>query len=306
MKLGTKFSIFINIFVLVSVSFFAGTTIITRVGEIKNELLAKDEIISSGLTRDLSEFLAIYYYTQFPAFADSVAEKFRKYEDLVNIRIINPEGLILFESSELEHGRYEGFEDRRITDNYLLGRIKDSKESYDFTTYKGESVLRIIYPYIDSSQRHLTSVEFIYSLKIISDETKRIAILTIILLTSFMMFTFLSTNLFTRIITTSISELREGADQISKGNFDYRVKIKSKDEVGALAESFNKMAQDIKTSRTEIEEYNKKLEKEVADRTKELAQRIGELERLQKMTVDRELKMIELKNEVQKLKDTTD
>lgn len=52
----------------------------------------------------------------------------------------------------------------------------------------------------------------------------------------------------------------------------------------------------------EILRYQERLEKEVEKRTKELQQKIIELEEYYKLTVGRELKMLELKNEVERLK----
>ena len=51
--------------------------------------------------------------------------------------------------------------------------------------------------------------------------------------------------LFTRRIVKPISEMNKAARVIAYGNFDERIKIKSKDEVGQLAESFNFMAQSL-------------------------------------------------------------
>ena len=60
------------------------------------------------------------------------------------------------------------------------------------------------------------------------------------------------------------------------------------------------------TARRNIEnkltEYTKGLEIKVIERTKELANRIGELEKSNKTMVDRELKMVELKKEIVDLK----
>jgi len=52
-----------------------------------------------------------------------------------------------------------------------------------------------------------------------------------------------------------------------------------------------------------MEELAGNLEKEVEQRTEDLQEKIKELEKSQKMTVDRELKMIELKQEIKGLKE---
>jgi len=46
---------------------------------------------------------------------------------------------------------------------------------------------------------------------------------------------------FSRSITKPVSELRDVADKISKGEMDVKIDIKSKDEIGDLAESFGRM-----------------------------------------------------------------
>ena len=105
---------------------------------------------------------------------------------------------------------------------------------------------------------------------------------------------------------------------IGQGNLGHIIKIKTGDEVEDLADSFNQMSSDLKKSRTAIEEskdvleikvvartkelneLNKNLEGKVGERTKELQKRLDELERFHRLTVGRELKMVELKKELRK------
>ncbi len=53
---------------------------------------------------------------------------------------------------------------------------------------------------------------------------------------------------------------------------------------------------------TEIKKFREKLEEKVRGRTEELREKIEELEKFQKMAMGRELKMVELKEEIEKLK----
>ncbi|MHA1200675.1 MAG: sensor histidine kinase [Candidatus Heimdallarchaeaceae archaeon] len=82
---------------------------------------------------------------------------------------------------------------------------------------------------------------------------------------------------FTKNITRPIVELTEGARAISRGNLDYKIKIKSEDEIGRLSDAFNKMTGDLKKSRSELESYSENLEKEVEERTKELNEKVVKL-----------------------------
>lgn len=122
--------------------------------------------------------------------------------------------------------------------------------------------------------------------------------------------------LISRNVSRSIRKLLEGTKAISKGNFSYRIKISSKDELGELANSFNQMAQQLEKSHAileeskkileirvkartrELEELAQVLEDKVEARTKELQERIEELERFHRLTIGRELKMVELKKKL--------
>lgn len=80
-----------------------------------------------------------------------------------------------------------------------------------------------------------------------------------------------------RRITKPLEELSEATHHISKGNLDLQVKVKTHDEVGELASSFNDMVRRLKESRNEIEEWNRTLEKRVEERTHSLQRTQSEL-----------------------------
>lgn len=56
-----------------------------------------------------------------------------------------------------------------------------------------------------------------------------------------------------------LAELRNGAGILSRGNLDYRVKVKEMNEIGELAIDFNNMAEKLESSREKITESEKKL-----------------------------------------------
>ena len=111
----------------------------------------------------------------------------------------------------------------------------------------------------------------------------------------------------TSAITNPIRKLQRGVAEVGTGRF-VQVDIDSRDELGGLAKSFNDMTQQLKKYRARLGSHEKELEKEVTQRTKELEKskidlesKVEELERFNKMSVGRELKMVELKKRIREL-----
>ena len=95
------------------------------------------------------------------------------------------------------------------------------------------------------------------------------------------MFLLMSLGLARR-IKTSLSELLEKTKALEESKLVLEVKVKARTK--------------------ELEELSQGLEKQVEERTKELKKRVSDLEIFQRLTVGREVKMVELKKEAEKLK----
>ena len=123
-------------------------------------------------------------------------------------------------------------------------------------------------------------------------------------------------------IIAPLETLLKAVKEISAGNLLVRARVKTNDEVEELAESFNKMAEAIEAAQENLQDINRVLEirvrartrqleeqrnaliKENELKTRQLRERLEELEKFHRLTVGRELKMIELKKEIQRLKET--
>jgi two-component system NtrC family sensor kinase len=71
-------------------------------------------------------------------------------------------------------------------------------------------------------------------------------------------------------VAAPVRELVDATKKITNGNFDHKVPVKSRDEIGMLGTLFNEMTENLGRSRMEIEEYNRNLEQKVEQRTNEL------------------------------------
>lgn len=97
-----------------------------------------------------------------------------------------------------------------------------------------------------------------------------------------------------RTVSIPIIKLNQVANQIAEGDLSKRIKVDSRDEVGQLSESFNKMTKELQASYED-------LEKKVEQKTKELSDALEETE-VQKE--DLEAQTAELESQKAELEDT--
>ncbi len=81
-------------------------------------------------------------------------------------------------------------------------------------------------------------------------------------------------------ILNPILELSHVAGKVAQGDLGARVTILQNDEIGDLAQSFNRMINNLAESKKALKESHAQLEQRVEERTRELAQKSHELEEL--------------------------
>lgn len=137
--------------------------------------------------------------------------------------------------------------------------------------------------------------------------------------------------IFSHYIMRQLNVFRRVISDISEGSLNKRIIVRGKDEIGELAYKFNEMVTrlqeaheilekkvrertreidilktsleaKVKERTAQLEALKTSLEKTVEERTHELHEKIQVLEQLNKAMVGRELRMIELKKEIEDLK----
>lgn len=98
-------------------------------------------------------------------------------------------------------------------------------------------------------------------------EYKRNLILALSLVTLLLLFTTTWVALFlSKQVTVPIQALAEATREISRGNFDHRIDLQARDELGMLVRSFNLMTEQLGEGRRRINEFTQSLEQAVEER----------------------------------------
>ncbi|MEW5799986.1 MAG: ATP-binding protein [Bacteroidota bacterium] len=86
-----------------------------------------------------------------------------------------------------------------------------------------------------------------------------------------------------RMVNIPVHRLREGTEEVMKGNLDHVIDVQTNDEIGALTASFNHMTRTLKQTQEELTLLNQTLEERVQKKTEELRRAQANLVQVEKM-----------------------
>ncbi|TGK11810.1 HAMP domain-containing protein [Leptospira fletcheri] len=143
-------------------------------------------------------------------------------------------------------------------------KLSDLFYSYYISDTENDRIVQVAFPYV--------------YYRTFLDETNRwVAILTLflvlIILTLFPVF-------FSRSLVRPLNTLIQGVGEVNLGNLSVKIPVLVQDEIGFLTDAFNKMVQSILEGRTKLEEYADTLEEKVESRTKEVTEKMEEIQSL--------------------------
>jgi len=85
------------------------------------------------------------------------------------------------------------------------------------------------------------------------------------------------------VVHNPLRELEAGTERIAKGDLGYQIPVRSNDEVGDVAQSFNDMSSRLQVAQAEIKAWAHTLEERVEDKTRELKQAHQRMLQVEKM-----------------------
>ena len=207
--------------------------------------------------------------------------------DILRIRIFNQEGRISFSTDDREVDKYV---DKSAEACYRchakaqpLARL-DRPDRFRIFKPNGERVLGIITPIENrpscsnaechahpAEQKILGVLDTHLSLapadRQIAQDTWQMAgytffgVAVVVILTGIFVW---------RLVHIPVKSLKAGTERLGKGQLGYQITVGSRDELGELAESFNRMSSDLREAREEITSWTHTLEERVDEKTREL------------------------------------
>ena len=223
----------------------------------------------------------------------------RDYKKLIfeNIAVVEDE-LKKFDSYNLSKDEREGVTELQTLLSQTIPDIKEILVVNDFlqtNAREHEDKRAEVDDILDEEFEIFTRTDLEYAKKTGHKMVQTAVTVTLILVLTGFIDVFVFSAAITNTITTPITKLKNAIIEIGKGNFDTKIEFESEDEIGELADCFNKMTNDLKETTTSIAELNteismrkkaqdslqkarNELEIRVEQRTAELAQANKELE----------------------------
>jgi two-component system NtrC family sensor kinase len=232
--------------------------------------------------------------TNQPSFVDSIIRDVGDQGSIEKVRILRKDGTIIHSTYPPEVGLKV---DRKAEACVLchrgetfLERVEQSQRSRFFAATDGRRMLGSMDVirnepscYNAGCHQHSQStpvlgvLDIVYSLEAIDRDLKTSAITMAALSLGFIVIVALGVGFFVhRLVYLPLRDLETGASRLSSGNLEQAIPVRSGDEFGQLAGSFNAMTVALKNSQSELREWAHTLEQKVAKRTQEL--RIAEAE----------------------------
>jgi two-component system NtrC family sensor kinase len=260
----------------------------------------RDELLREAVSRVAQISDVIKNSTRFamltnqPTYVDSIIRDVGNQGGIEKVRILNKDGTIIHSTFLPELGQKV---DRKAEACVLchrgdapLEQVAQSQRSRIFSAEGGRRMLGSMdvirnEPSCYTANCHVHSksqsvlgvLDIVYSLDDIDRKMRTNAVTMAVLALLFIAIAALSVGFFVhRLVYVPLRDLETGAKRLSSGNLEQAIPVRSDDEFGQLAASFNAMTVALRNSQAELREWGRTMEQKVEKRTQEL--RIAEAE----------------------------
>ncbi|MBI4868893.1 MAG: HAMP domain-containing protein [Candidatus Wallbacteria bacterium] len=208
---------------------------------------------------------------------------------VAGIRIYDKQGTIIFSANSEEIGRRVSPSAEACVDCHAKGLDRPAREpSHRFRQFRardGSRVLGLINPIQNEpscstaachAHRPEQTVLGVLDVQMSMDFMERAIGTTRIQLAwatvAMLAIVSLATAIFIhRVVRRPVQRICEGTERVAAGDFTASIEVETADEIGRLAEAFNRMTRDLGRAREEVQRWASELERRVAEKTEELS-----------------------------------
>jgi len=205
-----------------------------------------------------------YFESGYFKFRQVVRDLLALAPDVTRVEIVDVEGRVLFDSGRIDDGSLP------LTPGGRLDPVRlEAARRLEPTTIRGRDAegdtLEIVNPWVEDWGRHRLSVVYHVSYAKLNAEYRRYARVTLALTAVSIFVAALFGLALARRLTRPLAGLTEGAREIAQGRFGGRLDVRTGDELQAVAEAFNEMAERLEKTRAERERLIEELERRNAE-----------------------------------------
>jgi len=267
----------------------------------RNELLAEAVRHVTQLSEVLIRSTRYAMLQNQPEYVHRIIQDVARQNNIEKVRVFSKEGVIIDSTHQPELGlkvdrKAEGCFQCHQTEKPVQ-QVPSSERARMFATPEGKRMLATMEVirnepscytaacHVHSSAQSVLGVlDIVYSIDEIDAAMKRSVIAIVVLLLGLVVVASVFMSLFVhRLVYVPLRDLKSGAKRISAGDLDQTIPVRSDDEFGELASSFNAMTVALKESQRELREWTRTLEHKVEERTRALRQAEAETVRGEKL-----------------------
>jgi two-component system NtrC family sensor kinase len=220
--------------------------------------------------------------------AEKIIQDIGRQKGIERVRVINKDGTIIHSNRAAEVGHSVEQQSEPCVNCHLtskpLDKVPDDKRWKIYESAGGHRVLGAMQPILNeptcsssschehpANQSVLGIVDIAYSLEEIDQSLSLHSSYILSIAMGVVLLVAAGVGLLLqRLIYIPLKDLESGAKKVALGDLDHRIPVRSDDDFGRVAGSFNDMTQTLKNSMSEIQELVQTLESKVEEKTREL------------------------------------
>jgi two-component system NtrC family sensor kinase len=223
-----------------------------------------------------------------PAHVDKIIQDVGNQKDIDRVRILSKNGKVIHSTVAEEIGELVDQEAESCLGCHEDEASKQASPMFGrprfFTTRDGSRMLGTTAvirnePTCSNASCHahpadqtvLGVLDIVYPLSHINQTIRKNTVSIVVLALGFIIFAAILVSLLVqRAVYRPLADLKDCAARLADGDLEQQIPVRSGDEFGQLAESFNSVTRTLRKSRDELQEWGHTLEVKVADATRDL------------------------------------